>query len=84
MYLEKMVDSVAETNLNRSVICDLELRGGEPTFVGTRIKVQTLFDHIEENQTLDTFFKDISHVKKEQVKDVLEFCKKAIKDRLVL
>jgi uncharacterized protein (DUF433 family) len=84
MYLEKIASSDAETNLNRSVICDLDLRGGEPTFVGTRIKVQTLFDHIEENQTLEAFFKDFSHVKKEQVEDVLEFCKKAIKDRLTL
>ena len=34
---------------------DLEILGGTPVFVGTRVPAQTLFDYFEGGETLDEF-----------------------------
>ena len=46
--------------------------GGTPVFRGTRVPVQTLFDYVEGEQSIDEFLQDFPTVTKEQVIALLE------------
>ncbi|MEK7671951.1 MAG: DUF433 domain-containing protein, partial [Bacteroidota bacterium] len=50
---------------------DPEILGGTPVFSGTRVPIETLFDHIEEGVPLDEFLDDFPSVTKEQALAVL-------------
>jgi uncharacterized protein (DUF433 family) len=39
-----------------------DILGGTPVFAGTRVPVQTLFDYIEEGDSLDEFLDDFPAV----------------------
>jgi uncharacterized protein (DUF433 family) len=52
--------------------------GGTPVFAGTRVPVKTLFDYLEEGETLDEFLDDFPAVSKEQAVKVLEKMKEAL------
>ena len=52
--------------------------GGTPVFAGTRVPVKTLFDYLEEGETLDEFLDDFPAVSKEQAISVLEKMKEAL------
>jgi len=52
--------------------------GGTPVFAGTRVPVQTLFDYLEEGDTLDEFLDDFPSVTKEHAVNVLEKMKEAL------
>jgi uncharacterized protein (DUF433 family) len=41
--------------------------GGEPVFVGTRVPIQSLFDHLEAGESIDEFLKGFPSVKREQI-----------------
>jgi len=43
-----------------------DILGGTPVFVGTRVPVQSLFDHLEGGDTLDEFLHQFSSVKRVQ------------------
>jgi uncharacterized protein (DUF433 family) len=45
---------------------------GTPCFAGTRVAVQTLFDHLETGYTVDGFLAEFPTVKREQVIGLLE------------
>lgn len=49
-----------------------EILGGTPVFAGTRVPVQTLFDYLEEGDTLDEFLDDFPAVTREHAVTVLE------------
>ena len=51
---------------------DPEILGGTPVFKGTRVPIETLFDHSESGTTIDAFLDDFPSVTKEQVIQVLE------------
>jgi uncharacterized protein (DUF433 family) len=55
-----------------------ELLGGTPVFTGTRVPVQTLFDYLEEGDTLDEFLEDFPAVSREHAVKVLERMKEAL------
>lgn len=55
---------------------DPEVMGGTPVFKGTRVPVQTLFDYIEGEETIDEFLEDFPTVTKDQVIQLLEELKK--------
>jgi uncharacterized protein (DUF433 family) len=40
---------------------------GEPCFVGTRVTVQTFFDHLEEGYSIDGFLEQFPTVRRDQV-----------------
>ena len=44
---------------------------GTPCFAGTRVAVQTFFDHLEAGYTLDGFLEQFPTVKREQVVQLL-------------
>lgn len=50
---------------------DKEILGGTPVFRGTRVPVQTLFDYLEGNYTLEEFLDDFPTVKKQLALAVL-------------
>ena len=49
-----------------------DILGGTPVFAGTRVPVQTLFDYLEEGDTLDEFLDDFPAVTREHAIKVLE------------
>ncbi len=51
---------------------DPEILGGTPVFKGTRVPVQSLFDHLEAGDSIDDFLEGFPSVKREQVIAVLE------------
>jgi len=59
--------------------CDPQILGGTPVFVGTRVPVQNLLDHIEAGDTIDDFLTGFPSVRREQVISFLE----AAKERLL-
>ena len=60
---------------------DKSIMGGTPVFNGTRVPIQTLFDYIEGEQTIEEFLQDFPTVRKKQVIELLEHLKtKALKN----
>ena len=51
---------------------DPEILGGTPVFTGTRVQVQSLFDHFEGGQSIDDFLEGFPSVRREQVIALLE------------
>ncbi|MGB9181593.1 MAG: DUF433 domain-containing protein [Pyrinomonadaceae bacterium] len=49
-----------------------DLLGGTPVFAGTRVPIQTLFDYLEEGDSLDEFLDDFPAVSREHAIKVLE------------
>jgi uncharacterized protein (DUF433 family) len=45
---------------------------GAACFAGTRVTVQTLFDHLEAGYTIDGFLKQFPTVRREQVMQLLD------------
>ena len=57
---------------------DPEILGGTPVFVGTRVPVQSLFDHLEAGDSIDHFLEGFPSVKREQVIAVLKEFRKEL------
>jgi uncharacterized protein (DUF433 family) len=51
---------------------DPEILGGTPVFVGTRVPIATLFDHLKAGDSLDVFLEDFPSVSREQAIALLE------------
>lgn len=51
---------------------DPEILSGTPVFKGTRVPIESLFDHLEKGISLDEFLDDFPTVTKEQAVKVLE------------
>ena len=49
-----------------------DILGGTPVFAGTRVPIQTLFDYIEEGDSLDEFLDDFPAVTREHAVRVLK------------
>jgi uncharacterized protein (DUF433 family) len=61
---------------------DPEILGGTPVFVGTRVPVQTLIDHIQGGATLDEFLEDFPSVRRSQAKAFIDQAAHALLDRV--
>jgi uncharacterized protein (DUF433 family) len=55
---------------------------GTPCFTGTRVPVQTLLDYIEDGDTLDSFLRDFTTVRREQAISFLELAKDQLIERV--
>jgi uncharacterized protein (DUF433 family) len=51
---------------------DPGILGGVPVFCGTRVPIQSLFDHLEAGDSIDDFLEGFPSVKREQVIALLE------------
>jgi uncharacterized protein (DUF433 family) len=65
-------------NLKDLITIDKNIQGGQPVFTGTRVPVESLFDHLEAGYSLDAFLDDFPSVKKQQAVDVLEAANKIL------
>lgn len=65
-------------DLERLVWVDPERMSGTPCFRGTRVPVETLFDHLEGSSTLDEFLEGFPSVTREQAVGFLELAKDSL------
>lgn len=49
-----------------------DILSGTPVFIGTRVPIQSLFDHLEAGDSIDDFLEGFPSVKREQVIALLE------------
>ena len=63
---------------NEFINVDPDILGGTPVFRGTRVPIRTLFDYLEEGDTVDDFLGDFPTVRREQALGVLEVAKDAL------
>lgn len=64
--------------LRELITIDPEILGGQPVFKGTRVPVETLFDHLEAGVSLDQFLEDFPSVSREQAVATLEIANKLL------
>jgi uncharacterized protein (DUF433 family) len=57
------------------VISDPEILGGTPVFIGTRVPVRIIFEHLEAGDSLEVFLQDFPSVSRELAIQVLEDAK---------
>lgn len=64
----------------RSIVVkiDPEILGGTPCFTGTRVPVKTLFDYLENGDSLDIFLDEFPSVYREQAVALLEESRQAL------
>ncbi len=68
-----------ESDPRSSVISiDPERMSGTPCFRGTRVPVQTLWDHLEAGDSLDVFLDDFEGVTREQAAQVLQIARERL------
>ncbi len=57
---------------------DPQILGGTPVFDGTRVPIESLFDHLEDGVSLDDFIEDFPTVKREQAIEVLSLAEEVL------
>lgn len=57
---------------------DPEILRGTPVFVGTRVPVNILFDHLEAGDSLEVFLDEFPSVTREQAVSALELAREAL------
>jgi uncharacterized protein (DUF433 family) len=57
---------------------DPEILGGTPVFEGTRVPIESLFDHLEAGVTVDEFLDDFPSVRREQALEVLAIAEEVL------
>ncbi|MXY80782.1 MAG: DUF433 domain-containing protein [Gemmatimonadetes bacterium] len=62
---------VKPTDVSQVFHADPDILGGTPVFVGTRVPVQSLFDHLEAGDSIEDFLEGFPSIKREQVMAVL-------------
>ena len=60
------------------ITIDNEILGGQTVFKGTRVPVESLFDHLEAGVSLDVFLEDFPTVTKEQAVALLDWANKLL------
>jgi uncharacterized protein (DUF433 family) len=51
-----------QVELNDFVVADPEILGGDPVFLGTRVPVASLFEHLESDCSLEEFLENFPSV----------------------
>ncbi|GAB2703844.1 hypothetical protein GCM10011495_22510 [Hymenobacter frigidus] len=65
-------------DLRTLITTDPDILGGQPVFAGTRVPIETLFDHLEAGVSLDEFLADFPTVSKAQAVALLETANKLL------
>ncbi|GAB3731455.1 hypothetical protein GCM10027594_13400 [Hymenobacter agri] len=65
-------------DLHALITIDPDILGGQPVFAGTRVPIETLFDHLEAGVSLDEFLDDFPSVSKAQAIGLLETATKLL------
>ena len=71
------------SNIRDIMTIDPEIQNGQigTVFKGTRVPVETLFEHLEAGVSLDVFLEDFPPVKKEQAIAMLEIAGKILSSK---
>lgn len=64
------------------VVSDPGILGGKPVFRGTRLPVETLFQYLADNQTVEYYLETFPSVTREQVLAVLHYGQQRIEMEL--
>ena len=59
-------------DIKKIISMDSEILGGIPVFSGTRVPIDSLFDHLEAGVSLDEFLDDFPTVSRDQAVALLE------------
>ncbi|MEM6641877.1 MAG: DUF433 domain-containing protein [Bacteroidota bacterium] len=80
LSLVEQIDSIfVNLDMGIDVInIDPDILGGTPVFSGTRVPVESLFDHLESGISLEEFLDDFPSVTKEQAVRLLELAGKVV------
>ena len=65
-------------DIRQLITIDNEILGGQTVFKGTRVPVETLFDHLEAGISLDRFLEDFPTVTREQAVALLVWANKLL------
>ena len=65
-------------NIKELITIDPEIMGGQPVFKGTRVPIETLFNHLEDGVSLDEFLDDFNTVSKDQAIAIMEITGKLL------
>lgn len=65
-------------DIREFISSDKEVLGGQTVFKGTRVPVESLFDHLEAGISLDQFLDDFPTVTKNQVIALLDWTSKLL------
>ena len=60
------------------VISDPDILGGTPVFIGTRVPVRIIFEHLEAGDSLEVFLEDFPSVSRALAIQVLKDAKMAL------
>ena len=72
--LRLAINDISNTVINR----DPEIMSGTPVFIGTRVTVSTLIDHMLDGYTLDYFLDHFPSVSREQAEQFLELVRETL------
>lgn len=64
--------------LQKIIHTDKDILGGIPVFTGTRVPIDSLFDHIEAGYSLDEFLEQFPTVSKEQATGLLDLANRLL------
>jgi uncharacterized protein (DUF433 family) len=65
-------------NIKDIITVDPDIMSGQAVFSGTRVPVESLFDHLEAGISLDDFLDDFPTVSKEQAVTLLDIANKLL------
>ncbi len=61
-----------------------DIMGNQPVFKGTRVTVETLFDYLENGETIEAFLLEFPSVTREQAMSVIEIASKLLSSRNII
>jgi uncharacterized protein (DUF433 family) len=70
-------------NIKDLITIDPDTMGGQPVFKGTRVPIETLFNHLEEGVTLNEFLSDFDTVSKEQAIAIMEIASELLSSKKI-
>ena len=66
-YCDCAGNALLFSRMKKSYHSNAKILGGEPVFIGTRVPIQSLFDHLEAGESIDEFLEGFPSVKREQI-----------------
>jgi uncharacterized protein (DUF433 family) len=64
--------------MNQPIECNPRVLGGTPCFAGTRVPVESLFDHLRLGYTVDYFLSQFPTVTREQAEAAIDLAKELL------
>jgi len=72
------------SHVSEIITVNPEILGNQPVFKGTRVPVESLYDHLESGEALDSFLDNFPTVTKVQAMAVIEIASKLLSSQNIL